>query len=200
MLILGLTGGIGTGKSTAAQYFINQGFAHIDADQIGRDMTADGMPMVDRLGELFGPEILVQPGVLDRKVMADLVFQNEDIRATFNKLMHTAIIDEIKNRIDEVWQEDAGQGTTPGILIDAPLLFEAGVDRLCNRTILITADLELRIRRVCERDGVTEDKVRQRIASQMDDDAKRRLADYVIENDGTVEELYRKLDEIPLFF
>ena len=155
MLILGLTGGIGTGKSTAAQYFINQGFAHIDADQIGRDMTADGMPMVDRLGEMFGQEILVQPGVLDRKAMADMVFQNEDIRASFNKLMHTAIIDEIKKRIDEVCTEDAGQGTTPGILIDAPLLFEAGVDRLCNRTILITADLELRIRRVCERDGVT---------------------------------------------
>ena len=110
MLIIVLTGGIGTGKSTAARYFIEKGFAHIDADPIAHEITAEGMPMVDTLNEYFGPdgpygkpgfEILQAPGVLDRKAVANIVFNDEDILEKFNEIMHTAIIEEIERRIDE---------------------------------------------------------------------------------------------------
>ena len=192
---IGITGGIGSGKSTVTDYLADQGYPVVDADDIARQIVRKGSPVLSQLAEALGSEILTPEGELDRALTAEMVFGDPDKKQILNDIMWKAIGEVMEGEIASL--EDEGY---PVIFVDAPLLFEAGVDRLCNRTILITADLELRIRRVCERDGVTEDEVRQRIASQMDDDAKRRLADYVIENDGTVEELYRKLDEIPLFF
>ena len=111
MLIIGLTGGIGTGKSTAAEYFIEKGFALIDADYIGHQITADGMPLVDTLNEMFGPgteynkdniPILSEPGKLDRKAMAHVAFTDEAANEKFDELMFSAIIEETQHSGNEI--------------------------------------------------------------------------------------------------
>ena len=206
MKTVGLTGGIGTGKSTAATYLMTKGFGLIDADEIGRELTAKGSSVLDILDAIFGPdgelgtgeEILDEDGNLKRDVMASIVFAEQERIDCLNEIMFEAIINEIKERIEE-YQNPAGHihllGTT-AILIDAPLLFESGLDKLCDHTILITADLETRIERVCERNHVSREDVEARIRRQLSDDEKRQLADFIVDNSGIREELYAQLDQL----
>ena len=195
MIVIGITGGIGTGKSTATEYLISQGFASIDADQIGRELTADGQPLLEKISEQFGcvsSDGTVGNGlVLDRKAMADLVFNDNEIRQRYDRLVHAEIIAQIDSRIARLRETDAR-----GILLDAPLLFEAKIDDRCDAVILVTADLDVRISRVILRDGADEEKVRDRISSQMSDAEKAQRADFVVDNSGKPEEMFRQLDEI----
>lgn len=199
--VLGLTGGIGTGKSTAAGYLLDRGFEHVDADAISRSLTADGSPMLQTLDETFGPEgpfgipgrpVLLEPSEeggamrLDRKALADLVFHDPEKKKELDRIMHGAIREIIEERIRSAQRP---------VLLDVPLLFESGLDRICDHVLLITADLPVRLRRVTERDGVSEEHVLARIRSQMDDAEKIARADTVIDNSGDLEELYRQLDQ-----
>lgn len=197
--VVGLTGGIGTGKSTAAEYLKKKGFAHIDADQIGRDITADGSPMLPVLDSIFGPtgeygvegfDILREDGSLDRKALASIVFTDMNKKLKLDKVMFKAIIAETK-RLVEVYSQD----DPVGILIDAPLLFEAGLDKECDLVLLIVADMDVRIHRVCARDGATEQEVRNRINSQMSDEEKISRSHVVVDNSGSLEELEKQLEE-----
>ena len=195
MIVIGLTGGIGSGKSTASEYLISEGFACIDADQIGRDLTADGQPLLEKIGEMFGcvsgSGSIGNGLVLDRKAMADQVFGDSIVREQYNRLIHTEIIARIDERIAELRQTDVR-----GILLDAPLLFEAGINDRCDAVILVTADIDKRIERVCLRDGSDEEKIRGRISSQMSDEEKARRSDNVVDNSGEPEDMYRQLDQI----
>lgn len=200
--IVGLTGGIGTGKSTAAEYLKGKGFAHIDADAISRDITADGSPMLSVLDGLFGPsgqfgkegvEILRPDGSLDRAALASLVFTDQGRKRQLDQVMFRAIIAEIDQQID-AWQKAASQNPV-GILLDAPLLFEAGLDTRCDLVLLLVADEEVRVRRVCSRDGVTKREVRDRINSQLSDDEKREKSDVIIDNSGSREDLAQSLEK-----
>ncbi|MDD6191218.1 MAG: dephospho-CoA kinase [Firmicutes bacterium] len=196
--VIGLTGGIGSGKSTAAEYLVSRGFAHIDADEIGRNMTGDGEPLLSRLLEIFGEDIFENTDpdtlVLNRRKTADIVFNDKEKLRVFNDLMFTEIIDVIKRNIEEInLCHDKG---CRGILIDAPLLFEAGVDGLCDSIVLVTADTDTRIKRVCRRDGITEKEVRNRINNQMSEDDKISRSEYVADNSGDLSELKKCLDEI----
>ncbi len=200
--IVGLTGGIGTGKSTAAEYLKGKGFAHIDADAISRDITADGSPMLPVLDGLFGPsgqfgkegvEILRPDGSLDRAALASLVFTDQGRKRQLDQVMFRAIIAEIDQQID-AWQKAASQNPV-GILLDAPLLFEAGLDTRCDLVLLLVADEEVRVRRVCSRDGVTKREVRDRINSQLSDDEKREKSDVIIDNSGSREDLAQRLEK-----
>ena len=197
--VVGLTGGIGTGKSTAAEYLKKKGFAHIDADQIGRDITADGSPMLPVLDSIFGPtgeygiegfDILREDGSLDRKALASIVFTDMNKKLKLDEVMFKAIIAETK-RLVEVYSQD----DPVGILIDAPLLFEAGLDKECDLVLLIVADMDVRIHRVCARDGATEQEVRNRINSQMSDEEKISRSHVVVDNSGSLEELEKQLEE-----
>ena len=197
--VVGLTGGIGTGKSTAAEYLKKKGFAHIDADQIGRDITADGSPMLPVLDSIFGPtgeygvegfDILREDGSLDRKALASIVFTDMKKKLKLDEVMFKAIIAETK-RLVEVYSQD----DPVGILIDAPLLFEAGLDKECDLVLLIVADMDVRIHRVCARDGATEQEVRNRINSQMSDEEKIVRSHVVVDNSGSLEELEKQLEE-----
>lgn len=200
--IVGLTGGIGTGKSTAAEYLKGKGFAHIDADAISRDITADGSPMLSVLDGLFGPsgqfgkegvEILRPDGSLDRAALASLVFTDQGRKRQLDQVMFRAIIAEVDQQID-AWQKAASQNPV-GILLDAPLLFEAGLDTRCDLVLLLVADEEVRVRRVCSRDGVTKREVRDRINSQLSDDEKREKSDVIIDNSGSREDLAQRLEK-----
>lgn len=196
--VVGLTGGIGTGKSTAAEYLKEKGFAHIDADQIGRDITADGSPMLPVLNDIFGPsgeygveghEILREDGTLDRKALAAIVFTNMDRKLKLDEVMFKAIIAEVDKQVEILAKDEP-----IGILIDAPLLFEAGLDTRCDLVLLLVADIDVRIHRVCARDGATEEEVRNRINSQMSDEDKKLRSHIIIDNSGSKEQLEKSLD------
>lgn len=196
--VVGLTGGIGTGKSTAAEYLKKKGFAHIDADQIGRDITADGSPMLPVLDSIFGPageygvegfDIMREDGSLDRKALASIVFTDMNKKLKLDEVMFKVIIAETK-RLAEVYSQDE----PVGILIDAPLLFEAGLDKECDLVLLIVADMDVRIHRVCARDGATPQEVRNRINSQMSDEEKIQRSHVIIDNSGSLEELEIQLE------
>lgn len=196
MKVLGITGGIGSGKSTAAEYLASLGFACVDADQIGRDLTADGQPVLEIIRDEFGAVSHEDgvPGnglVLDRKALASIVFSDADRRKRFDSIIHSEIIRIIDERIAEL-----KVCNIRGILLDAPLMFEAGIDNRCDAVILVTADMDVRIGRVVERDGTTAEDVRNRIANQMSDEEKAKLSDYVVDNSGKLAELYSQLDRI----
>ena len=195
MMVIGITGGIGSGKSTAAEYLIEKGFASIDADQIGRNLTADGQPLLEKIGEMFGcvsHEGTIGNGlVLDRKAMADIVFKDSDVKEQYDELIHGEIIALIDDEIEKLSKTDAR-----AILLDAPLLFEANINDRCDVVILITADMDERIDRVSLRDDSEEEEVRDRISSQMSDEQKAEYSDFVVDNSGEPEDMFRQLDDI----
>jgi len=197
--VLGLTGGIGTGKSTAAEFLKGIGFAHVDADKISRGLTADGSPMLAILDGVFGPKgemgisgkhILDENGSLDRKGLASIVFVDEKKKDKLDEIMMSSIIDEIDRQIEF----HKKQGTAAGILLDAPLLFEAGLQDRCDKVLLMIADINIRIKRVCARDNTTENDVRNRIANQMSDEEKITMADIIVDNSGSREDLIYNLE------
>lgn len=205
MIVLGITGGIGSGKTTAAGYLRSLGFACVDVDQIGRELTAEGSPLLEILDREFGPDGKYGRGIailrdssiegikiLDRKALASVVFSDEKARARFNEIIHSRMLRIIREQIEELRKKE----NIRGILLDAPLMYEAGCDTMCDRVILVTAPVELRIERVMKRDGSTREDVVRRINSQMSDEEKARLADFVVDNSGDTDELCRKLDEI----
>ena len=187
MIVIGITGGIGTGKTTASDYLEEQGFAVIDADQIGRELTADGQPILAEIRDRFG---CVTDGgaegnglVLDRKAMADLVFNNKEIKEEYDQLIHAEIIEEIDREIEELSKTDV-----KGILLDAPLLFEAGLEALCDTVWCVWLPKELQLKRLMERDGLSRKEAEKRVASQMPPREKKRRSDLVIDTRGTREE------------
>ena len=199
MRIIGLTGGIGTGKSTAAAYLKKRGLKHIDADKISRNLTALGSSLLPVLDGVFGPngdmglcgvKIIKKDGALDRKALASVVFSDKKKTARLNELMFTEIINRIEEEITAF-----DKSKTEAVLIDAPLLFESGLNKRCDIVILMTADMDTRIKRVSCRDHVTADDVRNRINNQMSDKEKAAGSDVIIDNSGSKEELYTKLDD-----
>lgn len=225
--VIGLTGGIGTGKSTVAEYLKKGNYAHVDADQIGRDLTADGSDLLPVLDQVFGPEgemgepekpILREDGSLDRKALGAIAFSAQEKKEKLDEIMLKHIIAEVDRQVAAYQAAEAaktarqvpaceepadfagdpgdGKAAIPGILIDAPLLFEAGLQDRCDQVLLVTADLDTRIRRVCERDQVSEQAVRDRISCQMSEDEKRKRSDLIVDNSGTLEELEKQLDAL----
>ncbi|MDO4834657.1 MAG: dephospho-CoA kinase [Bacillota bacterium] len=197
MKVLGITGGTGSGKSTAAEYLISKGFACVDADQIGRELTAVGQPVLEIIKNELGAVAYDNNAsgnglVLDRKALASAVFTDEKKRIRFDGIIHGEMIKIIDRKIAEFKCRDEYRG----ILLDAPLLFEAGIDDRCDAVILVTADTETRIRRVVERDGISEEDAVNIINSQMSDEAKIGLADFVVDNSGSTDWLKAQLDEI----
>ena len=200
MKIIGLTGGIGSGKSTAAAHLKNMGLKHIDADEIGRGLTDEGSPLLSVLDRIFGPsgemgirgtDILDACGRLDRKALASVVFTDADRKKRLDSIMFRDIKSEIMSELDSF-----REGGADAVIIDAPLLFESGLDHICDIVVLITADMETRIKRVCMRDGATIQEVTDRINSQMSDKEKASLSDIVLDNSGTQEQLYAELDDM----
>lgn len=191
MKVIGLTGGIGTGKSTASEYLRTQGLSIIDADGISRELTAPGAPLLTELEQNFGSQILKKDRTLDRKALAAVVFSDEEKRKLLEKLMHGKILEEIDARIQRC---RGGKGR--GVIVDAPLLFETGLDKKCDQVWLITADTELRIARVCARDGMTPEEVSARMQSQMDDMEKQRKADRIVDNSRDKAALCRQLEAL----
>lgn len=192
MKVIGITGGIGAGKSTVSGYLASLGYPVFDADEVSRGLTADGSPVVDELAETFGEEILVRKGVLSREKLAEIVFSDPDKN---RKLMQ--IVTMKVREAGLKWISDYRKKEKYDIIIlDIPLLFETGSEDLCDAVWFITADDEVRRRRVMARDGVTAEQVERRMRSQMPEKEKAERSDEIVDNSRGVEELHRTVDAL----
>lgn len=182
---VGVTGGIGAGKSLVAQLFGKMGAYVIEADEVGRRAVTD--PSVLRnLVEAFGEDILEGQGVLDRRVLGRLAFHNAETRETLNKIVWPRLGELLEEESCEALDSDPERT----VVIDAALLLEWGDPKaFCDMLIVVTAPEAIRIRRIVERMGLTEAEVRDRMASQLSDQAKIEAADYVIVNDAELADL-----------
>lgn len=192
MIIIGLTGGIGAGKSTVSRYLVSKNFGLCDADLIAHQITEKGEPALQELSEAFGDGIIREDGTLDRKGLANIVFRDEDKRAILNEITHRHINRVIDEQIDAYKREN----TVRGIIIDAILLFETRLCGLTDENWVVTADEEIRIKRTMARDNTSEELVRDRIRSQTKDAERLAKADRVLDNSGTEEMLHEQIDKI----
>jgi len=188
---IGITGGIGSGKSAASVFLRGRGYTVIDADEVAREASKPGEISMLRLREELGDEVFLDDGNLDRKALAKLMFSDSIALLTVNSIFHG----DIKNRIEAIVKDRAGQGDEV-VFISAPLLFESDSSWIADEVWLVTADEDVRLKRVMQRDGLSEDDVRARMQSQMPEAEKRALADVVIENNGTMEELIAAVEDV----
>lgn len=178
-LLLGLTGGIGTGKSTALDEFSRLGARTLSLDRLARDLVRRGRSGFLKVVRAFGPEVVGEDGELDRRELGRRVFSNPAERRRLERLLHPMILREMSR-----WMEE-GKKSRRLSVVDAPLLFEGKLERRFDGTLLIAADKKVRLERVCRRDGLTPAQARRRLEAQMPQMAKARLADVVVANNGS---------------
>jgi dephospho-CoA kinase len=193
MLKVGLTGGIASGKSLAAEVFRSCGAGVIDADRIARQVVVPDQPGWHRIVEHFGTEVLNADRTLDRERMAAIVFGDVHKRELLNSLVHPLIVESLALRIREL----SATGSPGGVIIaDVPLLFECGCQGLFDRILLIWTERRLQKQRLMQRDGITANEAEQRLAAQMPLDEKISLADYVVKNTKAVGDCTRAVREL----
>lgn len=190
MEIIGLTGGIASGKSTVARMLREAGIDVIDADQLAREVVAPGSEGLRRVVERFGDDILDESGALDRKELGALVFSDDEARRDLNRIVHPLVAQRFLERTAAL--EEAGRHR---LVYEVPLLFEGGLHQGMAATLLVAVPEEVQIQRLKERDGYDEEAARARIRAQMPLEQKRALATCVIDNSGSLEDTARQLSE-----
>jgi dephospho-CoA kinase len=188
-MIIGLTGGIATGKSESAKYLQKLGAYCIDADLIAKDLTRKGQPVLNDLVTEFGKEILLPEGSLNRKKLSEIIFSEKMSKLKVEKILHGYITSRI-NKI--IFREKDKQN----IVINAPLLFEVGLDRICDKVIVVWAPYSIETARLARRDNLTKQEIKKRILSQMLIEKKMELADFVVDNSGTKQNLKRNITSL----
>jgi dephospho-CoA kinase len=188
VLLVGLTGGIGSGKSTVSSLLAARGAVVVDADAITRELQEPGTDVFDAMVERFGPGIVAPDGALDRQAVADIVFADPDALTDLNGIVHPAVGAEIARRLGE---EITGDNV---VVLDVPLLVESGRDDMAA-LIVVDTDPEIAVRRLVEQRGFREADARARIARQADREQRLARADFVIRNDGDREQLEARVAE-----
>jgi len=190
MRVLGLTGGIGSGKSMVAQMFSRLGAVVIDADQLAREVVEPGQPALQEIAATFGSDVLLPDGRLDRPKLAGIIFADAAERAKLDAITHP----RIRARMDE---EIKARRSGPGVLIaDIPLLYENDRTQTVEKVIVVWVDPKTQLLRIRQRDGLSADAARQRIDAQMPLDAKRARADHVIDNSGSRDDTRAQVEAI----
>lgn len=195
---IGLSGGIGTGKSSVSRMFAAQGAVVIDADAIVHELQARGMPLVAEIAAAFGPGVLDSAGGLDRAALGAVVFRDPEARTRLNQIVHPKVGAEFARRVAAARASGARV-----LVLDIPLLFEgrrAGTGSAArmdfDATVLVYAPEALQVERQISRDGCSRDEALRRVRAQIPIEEKKALADYVIDNSGTLEETERQVREV----
>ncbi|WP_440961854.1 dephospho-CoA kinase [Paenibacillus nitricinens] len=179
-MIIGLTGGIASGKSTVSALLVSKGARLVDADVIAREVMLPGHEVLAAAVKQFGSEILSPDGTLNRGKLGDIVFQDPAALQALNNLTHPAIRREIKERMNSLEVEDPKKLT----IVDIPLLFESGLENMFHEILVVYVPREVQIARLMERNGLSLEQAEARLNAQMDIEAKRNKADYIIDNSG----------------
>lgn len=187
MLLVGLTGGIGSGKSTVSRMLEERGAVVLDADGFARDAVVSGSPGLRSVVERFGPEILTPEGDLDRPKLASIVFADPAALADLEAIVHPVVRRMIADGIQENLDADRV------VVLVNPLLIEMGTHRDCDVVVVVSASPETQVARSVAR-GMTDEDVRARIAAQMPLEDRARTADVLIDNEGTFDDLEREVD------
>lgn len=191
MKIVGLTGGIGTGKSTVSAILRDLGATVIDADEATRAVQAPGSEGLRQMVAEFGDGILTAGGELDRARLADIAFNDPEARRRLNAIVHPLVRLWMAER-----QQEAVERGDPLVVMDIPLLFEARGAGAFETVVLVYAPEEVQLRRLVELRGMSEDAARARMAAQLPIEEKRRLATHVIENTGSLDDLRRRVERV----
>lgn len=187
MKLIGLTGGIGSGKSTVADYLIQKGYPVLDADLVAREIVEPGTETLSILSSAFGNGILNPDGGLNRRALAAIAFSNPENKRLLDGIMHKKIIATLLQKAESMSHK-------PVVFMDVPLLLETGMDRFVDQVWLVDADDELRINRVMERDGSSREEVEKRIGYQMNRQEKIEKSHLVLNNCCARETLYAQID------
>jgi len=192
MLIVGLTGGVASGKTAVAQVLKEEGAYIIDADQIARELVQPHTPAWNELVRAFGQEILQQDGTIHRKRLAEKVFAEPEQRRLLGQILHPRIKEQMDRRTKAIGEKDP----EAIVVIDAPLLVELGEHREMDKLIVVTTTQTQQVERLKDRDGTGLEEALRIISSQMPMKEKLKFADYVIQNEGSLEETKKRAKEI----
>lgn len=194
MRVIGLTGGIASGKSVVARRLAEHGAVHVDADELARDVVEPGEPALAEIVREFGPSILGPDGRLDRAALASVIFTDPERRAALNAITHPAV----KQRARELMDEAAARDPDAVVVYDVPLLVEARVDAEhdFDLVVVVNASTETRIRRLVELRGLSREEAVHRLNSQVSDTERLAIADVVIDSNGTLEETLQQADRL----
>ncbi len=188
--VAGLTGTVGSGKTTVARMFAERGAFVIDADEIAHRVIEPGQPAHEEIVQFFGKEVLLPDGRIDRKRLGRLVFGNEMLRKKLNEITHPRVAEMMLKELKKAAEYHRR------ILLDVPLLFEAGMEKWLRPVILVYATPEVCIARIMKRDGLSKEEACRRLQSQMPADLKREKADFIIDNTGSFEKTRQQVERM----
>ncbi len=189
MILIGLTGGIGAGKTTVSEYLKEKGYTVLDADLVAREIVEPGTETLLTLAETFGKDIIDPDGSLNRGRLADIAFSDSKQKKLLDRIMHGKVIKILLDRAKTMSDQQL-------VFIDVPLLFESGMDQYMDQVWLVDADDEVRILRVMDRDGSSREEVLNRIRYQLGRDEKKEKAHFILDNSGVKGSLYNQIDKI----
>ncbi len=190
MLLVGLTGGIGSGKSTVARMLAERGAVVIDADELARDAVGRGTPGFEQVVAVFGDEVLTESGDIDREALARRVFTDQTERRRLEAIIHPEVARLFAERVEPF------RATDRIVVYVVPLLVENRLERAFDIVVTVEAAEDVRVERLAAGRGMSEEAVRDRIAAQSSDEERRRVATFVLRNDGSLHDLDRELDRL----
>lgn len=186
--VVGVTGGIGSGKSAATAEFERLSIAVVDADIVSRQVVMPGSPCLQAIEEHFGEELLTETGELNRKALRQRIFSDSEEKAWLNNLLHPAIREEILAQLE--------QASSPYVILSAPLLLENNLDKYCQRVLVVDVPEELQLQRTIQRDESPKEEVEAIMKAQLSREARLRKADDILNNEGSIDELRRQVNQL----
>ncbi len=186
--VVGVTGGIGSGKSAATAEFERLGITVVDADIVSRQVVMPGSPCLQAIAEHFGSDLLTDKGELDRKALRQRVFSDPTEKDWLNSLLHPAIREEILAQLE--------QANSPYVILSAPLLLENNLEKYCQRVVVVDVPEELQLQRTIQRDESPREEVEAIMKAQLSREARLRKADDILNNEGSIDELRRQVNQL----
>ena len=191
MKVIGLTGGIASGKSTVAKWMLQDGILVLDADQIVRELQQPGTPLLKEIEAQFGNRVITKDGQLDRPALGALIFGDEALRRQLDRLIHP----RVKERLIQGVADAKIQGKSL-VVLDVPLLFETGFDALVDEVVVVYAPQDIQLKRLMGRDGIDQHFAIKKIGSQGSLEEKKERARYVLDNGGSLDDLKKQYEEL----